>query len=138
MHYRYAQAAIVVYDATKVTSLEKAKTFAGNKIDLIKKTTTGSSSTSESEGEGEPDDATATPGEAGGSPALDTENVRQVSRDEAEAYAKEAGPLFFEISAKTGKGVVRVFTEIGASTFHVPRRCAQSNDRIQLSLVPPA
>lgn len=133
MYYRNAQAAIVVYDVTKATSLEKAKTWvkelqrqanpniiialAGNKVDLVQSLSTGSSSTSESEDEGEPDDATATPGEAGGSPALDTENVRQVSRDEAEAYAKEAGLLFFEISAKTGEGVVEIFTEIGASTF---------------------
>ena len=131
MYYRNAQAAIVVYDVTKATSLEKAKTWvkelqrqanpnivialAGNKIDLVQNSTAGSSSASESEDEGEPDDATATPGEAGGSPALDSENVRQVSRDEAEAYAKEAGLLFFEISAKTGEGVVEIFTEIGTS-----------------------
>jgi len=127
MYYRNAQAAIVVYDITKATSLEKAKTWvkelqrqanpniiialAGNKIDLVQNLTTDSS-TSESEDEVEPDDATATPGEAGGSPALDSENIRQVSRDEAEAYANEAGLLFFEISAKTGEGVAEIFTEI--------------------------
>jgi len=134
MYYRNAQAAIVVYDVTKATSLEKAKTWvkelqrqanpnivmalAGNKIDLVQNSTTDSSSPSESEDEGEADDATATPGEAGGSPTLDSENARQVSRDEAEAYAKEAGLLFFEISAKTGEGVVEIFTEIGPSAFH--------------------
>jgi hypothetical protein len=43
-------------------------------------------------------------------------NVRQVSREEAEGYAKEAGGLlFFEASAKTGKGVQEIFTEIGTS-----------------------
>ena len=136
MYYRNAQAAIVVYDVTKATSLEKAKTWvkelqrqanpnivialAGNKLDLVQNSTTGSSSASEPEDEGEPDDATATPGEAGGSPALDSENVRQVSTDEAEAYAKEAGLLFFEISAKTGEGVVEIFTEIGTSAFRHP------------------
>lgn len=134
MYYRNAQAAIVVYDVTKATSLEKAKTWvkelqrqanpnivialAGNKIDLVQNSTTDPSSASDSEDEGEPDDATATPGEAGGSPAPDSENVRQVSKDEAEAYAKEAGLLFFEISAKTGEGVVEIFTEIGMSGFH--------------------
>jgi len=128
MYYRNAQAAIVVYDVTKATSLEKAKTWvkelqrqanpnivialAGNKIDLVQNLTIDPSSPPESEDEGEADDATATPGEAGGSPP-DSENVRQVSRDEAEAYAKEAGLLFFEISAKTGEGIAEIFTEIG-------------------------
>jgi len=128
MYYRNAQAAIVVYDVTKATSLEKAKTWvkelqrqanpnivialAGNKIDLVQSSGSGSTSLSESEDEGEADDATATPGETAGSPAGDTENLRQVSREEAEAYAKEAGLLFFEISAKTGDGIVEVFTEI--------------------------
>ena len=132
MYYRNAQAAIVVYDVTKATSLEKAKTWvkelqrqanpnivialAGNKIDLVQNSTINSSSPPESEDEGEADDATATPGEAGGSPTPDSENVRQVSRDEAEAYAKEAGLLFFEISAKTGEGIAEIFTEIGMLT----------------------
>lgn len=40
-----------------------------------------------------------------------------MTREEAEAYAKEAGGLlFFEASAKTGKGVQELFTEIGQ--FH--------------------
>lgn len=42
------------------------------------------------------------------------ESLRQVTREEAESYAKEAGGLlFFEASAKTGKGVQELFTEIG-------------------------
>lgn len=45
--------------------------------------------------------------------------TRQVSREDAEAYAREAGGLlFFEASAKTGKGVQEIFTEIG--TFSLP------------------
>jgi len=135
MYYRNAQAAVVVYDVTKATSLEKAKTWVkelqrqanpnviialvGNKVDLVQNSTTGSSA-SEPEDEGEPDDATATPGEAGGSPTFNSEDVRQVSTDEAEAYAKEAGLLFSEISAKTGEGVVEIFTEIGTSAFRHP------------------
>ena len=134
MYYRNAQAAIVVYDVTKATSLEKAKTWvkelqrqanpsivialAGNKIDLVQNSTIDPSSPPESEDEGEADDATATPGEAGGSPTPDSETVRQVSRDEAEAYAKEAGLLFFEISAKTGEGIAEIFTEIGMLASH--------------------
>nr|VWO96794.1 Ras-like protein Rab7 [Ganoderma boninense] len=124
MYYRNAQAAVVVYDVTKASSLEKAKTWvkelqrqanpnivialAGNKIDLVNPSASSASSTPESEDEA--DDATATPGEtaASGEP----ESLRQVPRDEAEAYAQEAGLLFFETSAKTGEGVVEIFTEI--------------------------
>ncbi|PIL32075.1 transporter [Ganoderma sinense ZZ0214-1] len=124
MYYRNAQAAVVVYDVTKASSLEKAKTWvkelqrqanpnivialAGNKIDLVNPSAPSTSSTPESEDEA--DDATATPGEtaASGEP----ESLRQVPRDEAEAYAQEAGLLFFETSAKTGEGVVEIFTEI--------------------------
>ncbi|KAI0662685.1 ras-domain-containing protein [Cubamyces menziesii] len=124
MYYRNAQAAVVVYDVTKASSLEKAKTWvkelqrqanpnivialAGNKIDLV--TPSADSASPAPESEDEADDATATPGEttASGEP----ESLRQVPRDEAEAYAQEAGLLFFETSAKTGEGVVEIFTEI--------------------------
>ena len=127
MYYRNAQAAIVVYDVTKAASLEKAKSWvkelqrqanpnivialAGNKIDLV---TPSSSSSTPSDAEDEPDDATATPGD-GSSITGEPEALRQVPRDEAQAYATEAGLLFFEVSAKTGDGIVEVFTEIGTS-----------------------
>lgn len=130
MYYRNAQAAVVVYDVTKASSLEKAKTWvkelqrqanpnivialAGNKIDLVQ-SSPSSSSPSNADAEDEADDATATPGEAaaGGEP----ESLRQVPREEAEAYAQEAGLLFYETSAKTGEGIVEIFTEIGEPKF---------------------
>ncbi|KAI0257389.1 ras family-domain-containing protein [Lactifluus subvellereus] len=127
MYYRNAQAAVVVYDVTKAASLEKAKTWvkelqrqanpnivialAGNKIDLVQPSPSGSGSGATTESEDEADDATATPGESATSGA-EEENLRQVPREEAQAYAQEAGLLFFETSAKTGEGVVEVFTEI--------------------------
>jgi Ras-related protein Rab-5C len=132
MYYRNAQAAVVVYDVTKASSLEKAKTWvkelqrqanpnivialAGNKIDLVQPSQSASTAGSTSESEDEPDDATATPGETSGP---ETVNLRQVPREEAQAYAEEAGLLFFETSAKTGEGVVDVFTEIGTSPMHI-------------------
>jgi len=126
MYYRNAQAAVVVYDITKASSLEKAKSWvkelqrqanpnivialAGNKLDLVQ-SSSSPSGTPSSESEDEADDATATPGEAP-SAGGESEGLRQVPREEAQAYATEAGLLFFETSAKTGEGVVDVFTEI--------------------------
>ncbi|KII93212.1 hypothetical protein PLICRDRAFT_49281 [Plicaturopsis crispa FD-325 SS-3] len=130
MYYRNAQAAVVVYDVTKATSLEKAKSWvkelqrqanpnivialAGNKVDLVQPSPSPSPSASSStqESEDEADDATATPGETPGSGEGEGEGLRQVPREEAQAYASEAGLLFFETSAKTGEGVVEIFTEI--------------------------
>ena len=134
MYYRNAQAAVVVYDVTKATSLEKAKSWvkelqrqanpnivialAGNKIDLVSGQATTSAvpkpaaPTSSSEDEDEADDATATPGGAGGD-GEGSESLREVPKEEALAYATEAGLLFTEISAKTGEGIVELFTDIG-------------------------
>jgi len=135
MYYRNAQAAVVVYDITKATSLEKAKSWVkelqrqanpnivialvGNKLDLVQSSGSGGASSSSAAADAdledeEADDATATPGE-GAEPAEPTEGgdtLRQVPREEAAAYATEAGLLFAETSAKTGEGVVEVFTEI--------------------------
>ncbi|KAF2723953.1 rab GTPase [Polychaeton citri CBS 116435] len=94
MYYRNANCAVVVYDITQASSLDKAKTWvrelqrqanenivialAGNKADLVAE---------------QPD-------------------KRAVSREDAEAYSKEAGLLFFETSAKTAENVKELFTAI--------------------------
>lgn len=127
MYYRNAQAAVVVYDVTKSSSLEKAKSWvkelqrqanpnivialAGNKVDLVQPSTSSPDIATSSEDDGEADDATATPGETP-SPEGEPETPRQVPREEAQAYATEAGLLFFETSAKTGENIVELFTEI--------------------------
>jgi GTPase SAR1 family protein len=91
--------------------------FVGNKVDLVQGNAAASSSTSsngdEDNDDSEADDATATPDDGTDSDANSPASKRQVSRQEAEAYAKEAGLLFGETSAKTGEGVVEIFTEIG-------------------------
>ncbi|KAF9068077.1 GTP-binding protein ypt5 [Rhodocollybia butyracea] len=128
MYYRNAQAAVVVYDITKASSLEKAKSWvkelqrqanpnivialAGNKLDLVQSSSSSSGTPLSESSEDEADDATATPGETPSSSSGEPESLRQVPREEAQAYATEAGLLFFETSAKTGEGVVEIFTEI--------------------------
>ena len=124
------------------SSLEKAKSwvkelqrqansniviaFVGNKVDLVQSIISSPASTSEDsndEFDPEADDATATPddGPEGerDDDRPDSASKRQVSKEEAEAYATETGLLFAETSAKTGEGVVEVFTEIGTSYFMV-------------------
>ncbi|ROT35840.1 ras family protein [Sodiomyces alkalinus F11] len=116
MYYRNAQAALVVYDLTKPTSLVKAKhwvaelqrqaspgiviALVGNKLDL---TNDGGA------------DAGADAGAAGDDEGAEGEgsgDARKIPTEEAQAYAEEEGLLFFETSAKTGHNVTDVFTAI--------------------------
>ncbi|KAI0166033.1 ras-domain-containing protein [Xylariaceae sp. FL1272] len=113
MYYRNAQAALVVYDLTKPTSLIKAKhwvaelqrqaspgiviALVGNKLDL----------TDDSESGQVDGDADGESGEGAGSGG-----ARKISTEEAKTYAEEESLLFFETSAKTGHNVSEVFTAI--------------------------
>ncbi|KND00786.1 small GTP-binding protein domain [Spizellomyces punctatus DAOM BR117] len=91
MYYRNAQAAVVVYDITKPASLDKAKSWV-----------------KELQRQANPNIVIALVGNK-----LDLEaTARGVPREEAQAYATEAGLLFSEASAKTGDNVMDVFTEI--------------------------
>lgn len=108
MYYRNAQAALVVYDITKPTSLVKAKhwvaelqrqaspgiviALVGNKLDLASENPSADVE--------------------GGDDGEDSGDARKVSTDEAKAYAEEESLLFFETSAKTGANVSEVFTAI--------------------------
>jgi Ras-related protein Rab-5C len=107
MYYRNAQAALVVYDLTKPTSLVKAKhwvaelqrqaspgiviALVGNKLDLTNENAEAEDETTEGEESGD---------------------ARKVSTEEAKTYAEEENLLFFETSAKTGHNVSEVFTAI--------------------------
>jgi Ras-related protein Rab-5C len=119
MYYRNAQAALVVYDLTKPTSLIKAKhwvaelqrqaspgiviALVGNKLDLCAETSEDATPDSEPI-EGAESDADAEP--------TDNGDARKISTREAKAYAEEESLLFFETSAKTGSNVADVFTAI--------------------------
>ncbi|KAF9433871.1 hypothetical protein BGZ76_008872 [Entomortierella beljakovae] len=127
MYYRNAQAAVVVYDVTKASSLEKAKSWVkelqrqanpnivialtGNKVDLVSAGRKGRSTSNDADEADDEQDAQ----ELDVDEDEDDEDYgvsRQVPTEEASAYAQESGLLFFETSAKNGEGVAEVFTEI--------------------------
>lgn len=118
MYYRNAQAALVVYDITKPSSLTKAQhwvaelhrqaspgiviSLVGNKSDLAA-----------AADEESPEDADAAPAAEGEEANEDDgTDARRVPTKTAKTYADEEGLLFFETSAKTGQNVAEVFTAI--------------------------
>lgn len=129
MYYRNAQAALVVYDVTKPSSLTKAKhwvaelqrqaspgiviALVGNKLDLTNDGGEGAAPAEEEPestgaGEGGEDAADENQEEQDAAPG----DERKISTREAGTYAEEEGLLFFETSAKAGTNVVEVFTAI--------------------------
>lgn len=129
MYYRNAQAALVVYDVTKPSSLTKAKhwvaelqrqaspgiviALVGNKLDL---TNDGNEAAGESQTDDDRESPAGDDDEAAGENSEEAEatpgDARKVPTREASAYAEEESLLFFETSAKTGVNVVDVFTAI--------------------------
>ncbi|KAF8628230.1 hypothetical protein AX15_004009 [Amanita polypyramis BW_CC] len=90
MYYRNANCAVVVYDITQATSLEKARTWIR-----------------ELQRQADPSIVIALCGNK-----LDLAARRQVSQEEAKKYAEEEGLMWVETSAKTGEGVAEVFAAI--------------------------
>lgn len=90
IYYRNAQAALVVYDITQSSSLDKAKYW----IKELQK------------------QASANILIALVGNKLDLEEDRQVAYNEAAAFAQSLGLMYFEVSAKTGLGVQECFREI--------------------------
>jgi Ras-related protein Rab-5C len=92
MYYRNANCAVVVYDITQASSLDKARTWIR-----------------ELQRQADPSIVIALCGNK-----LDLDARRQVSQEEAKKYAQEEGLMWMETSAKTGEGVAEVFTAIGS------------------------
>lgn len=126
MYYRNAQAALVVYDLTKKSSLTKARHwvaelqrqaspgivigFVGNKADLCAESDgfDGASAAAPDATE----DADTPQAEEDAEHADNDGDARRISTREAKSYADEEGLLFFETSAKSGLNVNEVFTAI--------------------------
>ncbi|KAG0031702.1 GTP-binding protein of the rab/ypt [Podila clonocystis] len=90
MYYRNANCAVVVYDITQSSSLDKAKSWV-----------------KELQRQADPNIVIALAGNKS-----DLSARRVVETEEAQAYADEAGLLFFETSAKTATNVNELFTSI--------------------------
>ncbi|EXJ64331.1 rab family, other [Cladophialophora yegresii CBS 114405] len=129
MYYRNAQAALVVYDLTKPTSLTKAKhwvaelqrqaspgiviALVGNKLDLCAEGFSGTAdSVDDSAAPAEGEDAAGNSSEEAEVEHTDNSDARKISTREAKLYAEEESLLFFETSAKTGTNVAEVFSAI--------------------------
>ena len=128
MYYRNAQAALVVYDLTKPTSLTKAKhwvaelqrqaspgiviALVGNKLDLCAESTGEDASPDSSAPSGDGEDADGAATEQADAEPTDDGDARKISTREAKSYAEEESLLFFETSAKTGTNVAEVFSAI--------------------------
>jgi Ras-related protein Rab-5C len=129
MYYRNAQAALVVYDLTKPSSLVKAKhwvaelqrqaspgiviALVGNKLDLANDAGGSSSGTASARTDSSattPDSTEPTGDQA--PEENDNSDARKISTREASSYAEDESLLFFETSAKTGVNVTEVFTAI--------------------------
>jgi len=90
MYYRNANCAVVVYDITQTSSLEKAQNW-------IK----------ELQRQADPSIVIALCGNK-----ADLSARRQVTQEDAKKYALEEGLMWSETSAKTGDGVTEIFTAI--------------------------
>ncbi|GME87976.1 hypothetical protein B5S28_g769 [[Candida] boidinii] len=111
MYYRNANCALVVYDITQPTSLDRAKSW-------IK----------ELQRQASPDIVIALAGNK-----LDLESERSISTEEAQIYANEEKLLFFEVSAKTGENVKDTFKAI-AEKLPIEEKVSQSQRRRQRNI----
>ena len=105
MYYRNANCAVVVYDITQASSLEKARNWIR-----------------ELQRQADPSIVIALCGNK-----ADLAARRQVTQEEAQKYAEEEGLMWSETSAKSGEGVADIFTAIGTYRLIFYARCGLSN-----------
>ncbi|CAO3634314.1 unnamed protein product [Cunninghamella blakesleeana] len=109
MYYRGANCAVVVYDITQASSLDKAKSW----VDELQR-------------QADPDIVIALAGNK-----TDLEARRAIDTKTAQEYADEAGLLFFETSAKTAHNVTELFTAIAK---RMPLEQLANNNRARRGL----
>ncbi|AMD19326.1 HBR425Cp [Eremothecium sinecaudum] len=122
MYYRNANAALVVYDVTQEDSLIKAQSWVNELKSKV----------------GDDDLVICLVGNKVDI-AETTPKMKVIDEDEARAYADEHGLIFHEVSAKTGKGVLEVFYDIG-KRLYLQRRdslAAQSQQANNIQLQRP-
>ena len=66
---------------------------------------------------------------------IDKEEEREVSIEEADEYAKEKNLPFFEVSAKTGEGIHKLFHEIIKGAMKKILNSTENDDNISLSFL---
>ncbi|KAI4290755.1 Ras-related protein Rab-5C [Pancytospora philotis] len=107
MYYRGAQVALIVYDVTAAESYRTAKKWVEelkyDKPQEFMKVLVSNK--------------------------IDLGEKREVSTDEAREYAAKEGLLFYEVSAKTGEGITKMFAEIAAQ---LPKESAKAQTRGKL------
>ncbi|QLQ78503.1 hypothetical protein HG537_0A07500 [Torulaspora globosa] len=130
MYYRNANAALVVYDVTQQDSLIKAQSWVNELKNKV----------------GDEDLVICL---VGNKVDLcdDDENKRVVESREAQDYAQEQGLLFYEVSAKTGFGVRKIFESIGEKLYETKkdeflaarnRQMGSKNDQVNVQLQRPS